>query len=125
MHLTARNDGVCCVIVQAQLFSFEDLSEDLTLPGMGIATTMWHMRPIPTQRNRRAPPTVFAPVAEEQPLFEEEEEEEDREGEEEGEEKQEGVGEKEEEEEARIGDSDAQDEGGQAGEHCMSSQFLM
>ncbi len=108
---------MCCVIVQAQRFSFEDLSEDLTLPGMGIATIMWHMRPIPTQRNRRAPPTVFAPVTEEQPLFDEEEEDEDREGEEEGE--------KEKEEEARIGDSDAQDEGGQAGEHCMSSQFLM
>ena len=44
-------------------------------------------------------------MAEEQPLFEEEEEEE--------------------EEEDMTGGSDAQDEGGQAGEHCTGSQFLM
>ena len=105
---------MCCVVVQAQALSYEDLSKDLTLPGMGIETTMWHMRPKPTPRNRRAPNIAFAPVAKEQPLFEEE-----GEGEEEEEE------EMREEEEARTGGSDAQDEGGQAGGRCMGSQFLV
>ena len=122
---------MCCVVVQAQALSYEDLSEDLTLPGMGIGTTMWHMRPTPTPRNRRAPDIAFAPVAEEQPLFEEEEEEEEEEGEREGEGEGEGEGEEEEEEEMReeeeamTGGSDAQDEGGQAGGRCMGSQFLV
>ena len=92
---------MCCIVVQAQALSYEDLSEDLTLPGMGIGTTMWHMRPTPTPRNRRAPDIAFAPVAEEQPLFEEEEEEEEEEGEREGEGEGEGEGEEEEEEEMR------------------------
>ncbi len=124
VHLTTRNDGVCCVIVQAQQFSYEDLAEDLTLPGMGPGTTMRHMRPKPPQRNRRAPTAVFAPVAEEEPHSEEEEGEEG-EGDEEEEGEGEGEGKFEEEEEARTGGGDAQDEGGQAGECCTSSQFLM
>ena len=59
------------------------------------------MRPKPTMRDRRnrALPTVFAPMAEEQPPFEEEEEEEEEEGEEE------------EEEEDRTGGTDAKMKG--------------
>lgn len=95
-----------CVAVQVQPFSYEDMTDRLTLPGMGVSTTMRHLRPRPPKRDRgnRVPPTVFAPVAEEQ-LHSEEEEEEER---------------------AKSGGcDDAQDEGGQAGERRMGSQFLL
>ena len=37
---STTDDGVYCTVVQAQHLSYGDLDEDLTLPGMGIGTTM-------------------------------------------------------------------------------------
>lgn len=95
-----------CVALLCRRNPIHDDMTDLKLPGMGVHTTMRHLRPRPPKRDRRnrAPTTVFAPVAEEQPHSEEEEEE----------------------EEAKTGGSDdAKDEGGQAGERTVGSQSLM
>jgi len=79
---------VCCFAVQVQSYLYAD-TIDIKLPGIGVPTTLAHLRPKPpkkdsswtfvpselcTYRRYKDPATVFAPVAEEQPHREDEEE---------------------------------------------------
>lgn len=103
VHWSARNDAVCCFAVQVQTYSYNDMV-DMKLPGMGVSTTLKHLRPKPPKKDRKCkvPPTFFAPVVEEEPSCEEEEEE-----------KEEGA--------RSEGGVDDQDKGAQTGDHPVGS----